>query len=132
MTVTTDGSGASRMEMSVLKGGNAVSTKSEILFPVVDVMSASDPYARVFAGPGTSCASCHSNEAPDPTISIAAAFVSTALRPLAASEVDLNFMRVQFSSCDPILTPDRCLLLRALFENRSVIRTDFPAGMQVP
>jgi len=130
MTVTTDGPGATRMELSVLKPGNLLSTKAEIEFPVTTGLTADQPYARVFTGAGTSCSSCHQNESADPAVSSAAAFMSSALRPLGVSEVDLNFLENQYHLCNPLNSPDRCLVLRMLFGVGPVLRTDFPAGMQ--
>ncbi len=132
MTITTDGVGASRMEMSVLSAGNTLSTKAELQFPITSSLSVDAPYARVYSNNGTTCKSCHQNESLDSSVGAAAAYMSNALKPLAASEVDLNFVQAQYTACNPLNTPDRCLLLKMLFEGGHVVRQDFPVGMQSP
>lgn len=130
MTVTTDGVGENKLLLSVLKPGNLLSTKAQIEFPVSGELTTEMPYTSAFSNGGTSCRACHQNESADPTVNVAAAFMSSALRPLAASEVDLNSMESQYQLCNPLQTPDRCLMLRVLFGTGPVLRTDFPAGMQ--
>lgn len=132
MTVTTEGPGVDRLLMSVLQPGNAVSTKAELEFPIGSEVALELPFARVFTGSGTSCGSCHTNERPDPSVSAAAAYSSAAFKPLPTSEVSLSFLESQSQLCDPLQTPDRCLLLRVLFTTGPVLRADFPVGMVSP
>ncbi len=130
MTVTSDGAAATRMELSVLAPGNMLSTKAELEFPITGELTLEDPYVRVYTNNGTSCKTCHQNESLDPAVTTAAAYLSNSLKPLPASEVSLNFMQAQYSTCNPLNQPDRCLLLKMLFEDGRALRQDFPVGMQ--
>lgn len=129
LTVTTDGPGAKRLEISSLKPGDNLSTKAELNFPVISELEPVTPYTNVYTNNGTSCRACHGLEVPDPAVTSAAAFISNALRPLPASEVDLNYLQQELLHCDPVAAPDRCLLLKILFGGVPNVRQDFPGGM---
>lgn len=132
MTVTPDGPGANLLEMAVLKPGNTMSLKAELVFPITGAVSASAPYDRVRSGNGTSCRTCHTTEAVDPSIGFTLAYQSSAFRALPASEVTFAAARSQYDSCNPLAEPDRCELLKMIFGIGPAVRQDFPAGMPTP
>jgi hypothetical protein len=130
ISVTTEGHGASLLEVSVVQPGNRRSLKGELRFPLPDRVTHALPYARIREGEGTACGFfCHGAEEQDPRIPFAEAFVSRAIRPSLSSEVGLDTLHRLKLECRPQANPQRCDLLSALLEHGDVQRQDFPAGM---
>ena len=145
MSVTSDGPGAELLEMGVLEPGNRRTLLGELRMPVEAEIKHALPYERIGQDLGTTCGFfCHQNEARDPSITFAKAFVSKAIRAAADSEVTLASLRDVLSRCKPPSgtaartsaatsagTSARCELLHALLVTGRGQREDFPADMPV-
>jgi hypothetical protein len=131
MTITPRGMGRDLLELSVLESETR-SLKAEIHFPVTGELQAADPYERaLFNDELTGCAFCHADERPAPAIAFARAFSSEALRPDPVNRVALDSMLETTRNCDALAEPDRCQILRALFEQGPVLDHDFPESMRI-
>jgi len=128
-TVVPDGAGQELLELGERVGGDAVSVKGEIEFPVTAELAPSAPYDHaLFSATVTSCAFCHAGETPAPATGFADAFQSQAFRPDPSTEVGLDELGAQRQSCDPAAEPYRCAVLSALFDRDAVTAGQFPAA----
>ncbi len=131
MTITPSGAGSDLLELSVLESDTR-SIKAEIHFPVSHELSAAEPYERaLFNDELTSCAFCHADERPAPEISFARAFSSEALKPDPQNRVAISSLLEAAQSCDAASEPDRCRILRALFDQGPIVEHEFPAAMRI-
>ena len=141
MSVTSDGPGAELLEMGVLLPGHRRTLLGELRMPVETEIAHALPYERIGQDLGTTCGFfCHQNEARDPSITFAKAFVSKAIRAAADSEVTLASLRDVLARCKSPSgksagtsagTSARCELLHALLVTGRGQREDFPADMPV-
>ena len=145
MSVTSDGPGAELLEMGVLQPDNRRTLLGELRMPIDTEIKHALPYERIGQDLGTTCGFfCHQNEAPDPSITFAKAFVSKSIRAAPDSEVTLDSLRGVLSRCTPpsakpaatsaatsVATSARCDLLHALLVTGRGQREDFPADMPV-
>ena len=114
MTVVPVGDGRKLLELGQ-QVSETRSIKAEITFPLASPLSAEQPFDHLLHEGLTSCASCHGGEMPAAQVGSTTAFVSDVFRPLKAQEVDLEFLRGQFATCDPRQEPDRCAMFSAIF-----------------
>jgi hypothetical protein len=96
------------------------SVKAELGFPIASKLSATAPYQRIAAVPGTVCAACHGDEQRAAESMAEGAFESDILRPLPSQEVPLDLVRAAAESCDSAQEPERCALFRAVFDHGDV------------
>src|SRR5690606_32122063 len=102
------------------------SLKGEVVFPVAGELGPSAPYDHVVFGDATTCGGCHGQEAPEPRIGYARAFVSRALRPAPAERVGLEELGREARECDALAEPERCELLVALFGQGGLVDGECP------
>ena len=141
MSVTSDGPGAELLEMGVLLPGHRRTLLGELRMPIETEIKHALPYERIGQDLGTTCGFfCHQNEARDPSITFAKAFVSKSIRAAADSEVTLASLRDVLARCKSPSgksagtsagTSARCELLHALLVTGRGQREDFPADMPV-
>ncbi|MEO1269444.1 MAG: hypothetical protein AAFX99_15250 [Myxococcota bacterium] len=120
----------------LLEFGELVNTrdsiKAEIAFPVTAPLAPDAPYNRLmYNADRTSCSLCHAaeEELPD-TVGRGRVFVSRALRPVDTEWVELDAVRAEHASCDPVQEAERCALLEAMFEHGHVYQGAFPEEMR--
>lgn len=128
ISVVPEGDGAKLIEFSSLLTVDT-SIKAELSFPVTARLTPEAPYERIRFQGGTACAPCHANETRVSSITFANAFSSRALQPRPDFKVDLDYLRVETRGCDSAIEPERCAILKALFNYGPVQSQDFPAGM---
>ena len=129
MSVVPAGAGAPLLELGEIREESR-SLKAEILFPVTTPLDAATPYERILFTPTvTRCGFCHPVETPDPDINFATAFTSVALRPLDSYAVSIDSLANELSICDPTAEPDRCAMLKALFDQGAPVEQPFPADL---
>jgi len=129
MSVVPAGAGAPLLELGEIREESR-SLKAEILFPVTTPLDAATPYERILFTPTvTRCGFCHPVETPDPDINFATAFTSVALRPLDSYAVSIDSLANELSICDPTAEPDRCAMLKALFDPGAPVEQPFPADL---
>jgi hypothetical protein len=127
MSVAVDGHGFDLLEFGELVGPTR-SIKGEIAFPLADTIAPDAPFTRIFDGAdGTGCGICHGGEAPAPEYP--QAFVSDALRFPDFEAVAFTVLRREHERCDPVLQPERCARLTALFGHGAVEPAAFPETM---
>jgi hypothetical protein len=127
MSVVPEGTGQSLLEMGQLVEPGR-SAKAELRFPISAPIAPDYPFAHVTDCGGTTCRFCHPGEAPAPTLS-PSAFVSGAFSPVYRARVDIETLRAERRACDEAAEPDRCALLRAIFDHGDVRGRDFPASV---
>ncbi len=129
LSVVPEGDTSVLLELSVLESDTR-SLKGEIPFPVTEPLEPSAPYDRLLGNEGlTSCGFCHREEQPAAALPFANAYISDAIRPQPISEVDLADVREQHRLCDADTEPERCDMLRALFDYGEIERGEFPPEM---
>ena len=136
LSVVPEGAGSQLIEFSYLVDDDSRSIKAELAVPLVEKVAPSAPYAHVlpsdpelFARSGTVCAGCHAREERVPSIDFATAYSSVAYRPNPSYQVSLDALAQAQKSCDPIVQPQRCAMLAALFGHGSVMQAEFPKTM---
>lgn len=127
LSVVPEGKGSPLMEMGQLVDP-ARSLKAEIRFPLEGPLGPDDPYEHVRDANGTTCRFCHPDEAPAPQVA-PAAYVSGAFKPSPGGRVTLDFLAQERARCDGAAEPDRCAILRALFDHGEVRWREFPASV---
>jgi hypothetical protein len=131
MTITPSGIGSDLLELSVLESATR-SVKAEIHFPVSHELLEAEPYERaLFNDELTSCAFCHADERPVPSITFTRAFSSEALKPDPRNRVAVSSMLDEAARCDGAAEPARCQMLGALLDHGAVVEHEFPAAMRV-
>lgn len=129
MTLVPEGDGSHLLEFGELRS-ETHSLKAEIEFPVERELEPREAFEQVmYNETTTNCAFCHGAEEPDPSIQLAPAFVSRALRPQAHFRVGIDQLRQEFATCDAALEPERCALFDALFGWGDVTQREFPEAM---
>lgn len=128
LSVVPDGGARHLLEMS-LRRSPTRSVKGEILFPIEGAIEAADPYRRILYGgeERTKCFACHADEAPDPSVTHAPAFLSDIVAPHQLDRVDVAGIEAEHRACDPAEEPDRCAMLEALFGHGEVRHLSFDA-----
>lgn len=119
MSVAPEGLGSRLLEFG-FQTSPTRSIKGEIEFPVKAPLSLSAPYDHITAEPQTRCAACHPSEKPAESITWASAFESDVLRISEDELVEIGSVAKESESCDPIMEPERCALLRAIFAQEGI------------
>lgn len=125
ISVVPEGEGSEVIEFSVLTPP-ATTLKGELALPVTAPLAKSAAYDRIRFGTGTTCQFCHANEVRAGDVTWANAFRSDALLPRAATKVDLESLRNEWTNCDAVAEPKRCETLKGLFGYGDVSVKDFP------
>ncbi len=129
LSFALEGAGHDLLEFGALVSPNR-SLKGELAFPVEGDVSPQAAYDRIlYREDSTSCAFCHGDEQPAPSVPFANAYSSEALRPLREELVSIPSMRDERDACDPALEPSRCAMLDALFARDDLVIFDFPTSM---
>ncbi|MBS1963586.1 MAG: hypothetical protein JST04_15330 [Bdellovibrionales bacterium] len=114
LSVVPAGVGADRLELSE-SAPYAQSTKAEIVFPVLSILSASAPYDGVRYGAGTTCRSCHASEVAVPDDAThSGAYASNKVYPDPTYLVSLASLLSSEQTCQPSAEPYRCRILSAV------------------
>ena len=119
MSVAPEGLGSRLLELG-FQTAPTRSIKAEIEFPVTAPLSMSAPYDRAPAEPQTRCAACHPSEAPAESVTWAKAFESDVLRISDDDLVEIGSVAQESEGCDPIMEPQRCALLGAIFGQEGI------------
>jgi cytochrome c553 len=129
LSVAPAGTGAQLLEFGEQRPSYR-SLKAEVLFPVLDQVSESDPFSAVlFNDQLTACAFCHGDESSEQTASGVREFVSESFRPLPENDVPLAQLQSELGICNVSIEPYRCAMLDALLNWGAVTDWDFPLGM---
>lgn len=127
MTITPDGEGSHLLEFGERRT-TSTSLKGEIPFPVTAELEPAAPYDHLIVDDRfTTCSGCHDNEEPDPSITVARAFISRAIRPAPAERVGLEELHGEARDCDALVEPERCAMLVAVFGQGGLVNAEFPA-----
>jgi hypothetical protein len=128
VSVVPAGDGAPLVEFGQISGtGRTI--KGELVFPVEESLPPSAPYGHIMLAPSvTGCALCHRGEEPAFEVDGAWAYESDAMQPEPESLVELETIHAEAEACDPAAEPERCALLRELFEHGAPAAHVFPEG----
>lgn len=128
LSVVPAGQGRDLLELSQFVSAEK-SVKAEILFPILQPMVPSAPYARILEGTfgSTSCVFCHQNESRYPAITTGEAYQSQILVPDFGQRVGQDYLRHQTTSCDFNVDPFRCQMLRSIFSYGRAQDTNWPS-----
>ena len=110
------------------------SVKGELHFPIEDQLLPEDAFARLAPDVSTGrtldqatrCGLCHDNEKPAPDYPLRGGFTSAIVKPSSFFAVDVAAIRRERDACDSASEPERCAVLRALFDHGDVVQTAFP------
>lgn len=125
MAVVPAGMGKRLLEVAEHDGAGRT-LKGEVELPFAGTLAPSAPYDRVQAGEGTTCGTCHDDEAP--ASAGRSGFASEILRPPPELDVTLDQLRHEAAGCDASTDADRCALLGALFDHGEVRAGALPGG----
>jgi len=115
MVVVPSGMGRNLLEFGQATS-EELSLKGELELPITGALRASAPFDRVQAGKGTTCGTCHDDEAPSGS---GAGFVSEVLTPLPEFDVKVDDLKRDAAGCGAT-DNGRCDLLRAVFDHGEV------------
>jgi hypothetical protein len=129
VSVVASGPGASLIEFGEWVTPKRT-LKGEVELPVDGGAPTFDPFVRLTTLPGqTSCAACHRQEEPSPTVT--GGYVSVAFQPHLGTEVTLTAVRALYQACvEAQDSSARCALYRALFEHGEVTQGAFDASVE--
>lgn len=98
------------------------SIKAELEFPIEEPLGldAAFQHIRSDVYGGTVCFGCHHGEEEEVNYPVPGAFSSVAYRPFPEYEVNFDYVKYQFTTCDPVEQPERCAFYRALFGHGEV------------
>ncbi len=110
--------------------GTTRTLKAEIAVPVTAPLAADAPFLRVLKGTAaTSCATCHRQEEPHPTI--ANAFTSLAFQPEPGTFVTVEDLEELHRLCTQADDPgSRCTMIHALFDFGEITQGSFSPVVQ--
>lgn len=111
-----------------------LSVKGELHFPIDDQLVIEDAFSSIAPDEstgltldqGTRCGVCHGNEKATSRYQVRGAFTSLIVRPTSFFAVDVAAIEQERDACDSAEEPERCALLRALFDHGDVVQTAFP------
>jgi hypothetical protein len=130
VSVAPEGMGRHLLEFGELRTETR-SLKAELEFPIEAELAEGAAFERLhFDDMSTSCSFCHATEERADDITFARAYTSIALRPSPSEHIDLTSVYAEFLACDAELEPERCALLRGLFNNGPVIERAFSAAFR--
>jgi len=126
--------GGTTLEFGERDAGGTTSVKAELHFPVEDQLLPEEAFSRLSPAENTgltldqasSCGVCHDNEEPAPDYPFRGAFRSARVRPQSFFAVDVTAIRQERDTCDSASEPERCAMLKALFDHGDVVQTAFP------
>jgi hypothetical protein len=129
LSIALDGVGSRALEFGEIRD-EFRSLKAEIGFPVTAQLSPGAPFERVlYNQAGTSCGFCHAAEQAAEDVSFTSAFTSLALRPAAEDAVSIESLSAELADCDAVAEPERCAMLKSLFEQGAPLEQAFPASL---
>lgn len=127
VSVVPDGAGGPLIEFGEWTGAGRT-LKAEVELPLSQPLGFDDPFTRVRyarGNPATSCALCHREEAPHPTLD--GGFVSLAYQPQPRTFVTVDELRTIHEACVSQTEPTpRCRLIHGLFDFGPVRQGAFP------
>ncbi|HHO51888.1 MAG TPA: hypothetical protein ENK18_13660 [Deltaproteobacteria bacterium] len=126
MSVVPEGAGRPLLELGERTDDPSQSLKAEIHFPILEPLSPDEPFTRIEdpSRQGTSCGVCHGLEHDLG----GGRFASRALQPAPFTLIGVEHLIEEALGCDPLLEPDRCAMLEALFLSGQVDQASFPEG----
>ena len=93
------------------------SLKAELEFPITDTLGPGAAFDRLrYNETNSTCDFCHAESEPAPGVDHPYAQISRGIRPMPRERVPLADLMRETQACDPAAEPDRCAMLRALFE----------------
>jgi hypothetical protein len=129
LSIALDGVGSHALEFGELRD-ELRSLKAEIGFPVTAQLSPQAPFERVlYNQAGTSCGFCHAAEQVAEDVSFTSAFTSLALRPAPEDGVSIEALSTELADCDAVAEPERCAMLKSLFQRGTPIEHAFPTNL---
>jgi hypothetical protein len=129
LSIALGGVGSSALEFGEIRD-EVRSLKAEIGFPVTAQLGREAPFERIlYKETGTSCSFCHATERAAEDITFTTAFTSLSLRPPAEDGVSIDVLSAELAACDAEAEPDRCAMLKSLFERGAPIEQAFPASL---
>jgi hypothetical protein len=122
------------LELGERNASNSLSVKAEIHFPVEGMLAPGDAFSRLSPDlstgltldEATSCGVCHDNEVPTADYPFRGAFASAVVKPTAFFMLDIESIRHERDICEDMAEPERCAVLRALFDHGPVVAEGFP------
>jgi hypothetical protein len=129
LSISLAGIGSSALEFGEIRD-EVRSLKAEIGFPVSAELRPEAPFERIlYNEAGTSCGFCHAAEQAAEDISFTSAFTSVSLRPAPEDGVSIETLSAELADCDFAAEPERCAMLKSLFEQGTPIEQAFPANL---
>lgn len=128
LSVVPAGPGRELLEMSQYISSTD-SVKGEIAFPISGALNPAEPYNHILAngpGNGTNCRTCHIGEYRTVGLFAGEAYASQILRPQAFMQIPAATMKQEANSCNPMVEPYRCAILRAVYVDGRGRDTNFP------
>lgn len=126
------GVGSNLLEFSELVS-TIKSIKGEIVLPIENDLSQSDPYSHINYSNRTTCSGCHGSEELVKYVGGVPVYSSLAFRPRPADDVPVSYLRDSHYLCQSQFnTSQRCNFLKALFAYGDVIEKPFPETMPLP
>lgn len=115
LSVVPSGAGAKLVEFGQWMTSTRT-LKGELELPITSTLEADAPFKHVlFGSPATSCALCHPDEEPHPTIPNA--YVTVAFKPLRQTLVQFSALEALHQACVEADDPsERCALFHAIFD----------------
>jgi hypothetical protein len=115
-SVVPAGDGARLLELGERRGETS-SLKAELEFPITAELDAADAFDRLrYNDLNSTCDFCHAEAEPAPDYDHPYALISRGIRPVPRERVALADVVEETEACDAEREPDRCAMLRALFE----------------
>jgi hypothetical protein len=107
--------------------GEAHSLKAEFEFPITREVQIADAFDRLrYNELNSTCDFCHAEAEPAADVDHPYALISRGLSPLPRERVPLADLVRETQACDADQEPDRCAMLRALFEGSPAVDGEFP------
>jgi hypothetical protein len=129
LSISLGGIGSGALEFGEIRD-DVRSLKAEIGFPVTEQLRPEAPFERIlYNEAGTSCGFCHAAEQAAEDISLTSAFTSLSLRPAPEDGVSVETLSAELAGCDATAEPERCAMLKSLFEQGAPIEQAFPANL---
>jgi hypothetical protein len=127
VSVVPEGQGGRLLELGERRGETS-SLKAELEFPIESLLQPEAAFDRLrYDDDTSSCDFCHAEPEPAADYDHPHAAISRGIRPIPRDRVALGDLIRETETCDPAQEPDRCAMLRALFEGTPPLDAEFPA-----
>lgn len=121
MSIVFEGDAKATLELGY-RTAERRSIKTELVFPLRADVTPGNLFDEIKEGQVTRCSACHTSETQIFNAEIQAdVFESDIYEPFDVYDVDIESVRAENASCDPMAEPERCALLSALFDHGDVV-----------